>query len=102
MDHHFRHLVWGAYQRMLGLVYFFAYTSLLKQVIPLVGSHGISPFAPRLQQMLSDFSVYDDADGWHGIYRVPLRWIYRMTYCPCWFLMTGCTDRLLRFFVIAG
>jgi hypothetical protein len=38
--------------RLLGLVYFFAFLSLARQVLPLIGEHGLTPIPPFLQDVV--------------------------------------------------
>lgn len=48
-------LVWGVVPRMLGVLYFFAFASLLTQILGLSGSQGISPVQQQLRAMRTHY-----------------------------------------------
>jgi hypothetical protein len=57
--------------RLLGLVYFFAFLSLARQVLPLIGSHGLTPVTQFLEQAESY-----DGSRWEAFKRYPsLFWL---------------------------
>lgn len=47
-------LVWGLLPRLLGLAFVIAFVSLSRQVVPLVGSRGVSPLHHRLARLRRD------------------------------------------------
>ncbi len=71
--------------RLLGLVYFFAFLSLVKQVIPLLGKNGLTPATLYLSQLKKQFKNKTEA-----VWNVPTIF---------WF---GCSDSLLLFFAWSG
>jgi len=57
--------------RLLGLVYFFAFLSLARQVLPLIGEHGLTPIQPFLQDV-----VWYRGSRWEGFKAYPsLFWV---------------------------
>lgn len=51
--------------RLLGLVYAVAFLALANQVLPLIGSDGLTPVAPQLA------AVSDQVGAWHGFWHIP-------------------------------
>ena len=51
-------LVWGIFPRLLGLVFLISFCSLLFQVVPIAGKHGLLPIGPRLRKMRDSFSAW--------------------------------------------
>jgi hypothetical protein len=57
--------------RLLGLVYFFAFLSLTRQVLPLIGEHGLTPIHAFLQDV-----VFYRGSRWEGFKTYPsLFWL---------------------------
>ncbi|HLH29625.1 MAG TPA: lipase maturation factor family protein [Terriglobia bacterium] len=76
--------IWGIFARLLAGIYIIAFASLHAELIPLVGSRGISPVAEKLARIRSDMG------GWRGWMRFPtLLWL-------------GSTDGVLRRLPIIG
>ncbi len=44
-------LIWGLFPRLLGVVYFIAIASLLRQAPAIAGTRGISPIKPQLEKI---------------------------------------------------
>lgn len=51
-------LVWGLFQRALALLYFWAIIQLYHQVLPLAGSRGVQPVAPKLGRIQADYPAW--------------------------------------------
>ncbi len=63
--------------RLLGLVYFFAFLSLARQVLPLIGEHGLTPIQPFLQDV-----VWYLGSRWEGFKVYPsLFWMMLRMRC---------------------
>ncbi|MBZ5504298.1 MAG: lipase maturation factor family protein [Acidobacteriia bacterium] len=52
-----RRLVWGLMPRGIGLTFLVAYTSLWRQILPLLGTHGIDPVGLQLVRIREDFPL---------------------------------------------
>jgi len=72
--------------RLLGLVYFFAFLSLARQVLPLIGEHGLTPIQPFLRDV-----VFYRGSRWEGFQADPsLFWLdasdvllFRLAWVGC-------------------
>jgi predicted DCC family thiol-disulfide oxidoreductase YuxK len=51
------HITGFLFLRLLGLTYFFAFTSLRPQIVGLVGAHGLSPVAPVLAAIHANYGL---------------------------------------------
>ena len=77
-------LVWGLFQRALGVAYFWAIIQLYPQVLPLAGSRGVQPVVRKLAQ------IRDGYPGWrHWLYFPTLLWL-------------NATDRFLKGWLLVG
>ena len=48
-------LVWGLFYRILGFIYFLAFASMTRTLLPLAGSRGVTPIRDILSKARSDF-----------------------------------------------
>ena len=49
-----RDIVWGVFGRALGLMFIIAFGAMIPQILPLVGSRGVTPLTPQLKAFRRD------------------------------------------------